>query len=140
MVAALAKSEEARETAEAEIERMTPKFVAYEYLEAQDAGEASVSQALNELSCCDDIPLNRGLAAGISALQSDRETLRSSLSQALARIEELEKALKPFADLGVPSSDKWECGTFLIGHNDIRSAYRAAAKALPTTPIDGGKG
>lgn len=32
--------------------------------------------AWNELQCCDDIPLDQGLAAGIGYLQADREELR----------------------------------------------------------------
>jgi hypothetical protein len=117
--AALAKSEEARETAE----RERDEYGGY-----------------------------------LDTASTQWRTAEASLSQALARIEELEKALKFADDQAVKVEAllephvKWECASegcgkpakmhFVrggVGSYYCLSCYMAI-QALPATPIDGGKG
>ena len=54
--------------------------------------EARLAEATNELHCCDDIPLDGGLTAGIAAL-------RAALADATKRIEALERGLSEIRSL-----------------------------------------
>jgi hypothetical protein len=56
-------------------------------------------------------------------------------------IARLRKALEPFAALDMPADEKWTCGTFLIQHEDLRTARSLLpSKPIAANPLPGEQG
>ncbi len=69
---------------------------------------AELREAQNELETCDDVPLDQGLAAGIGAVQRDRERLGRELKAAMARlaaVAKVEEELRTREHVSMDASD-----------------------------------
>lgn len=103
--------------------------------------EQRLAEAKNELHCCDDVPLDKGLTEGIAALRRERDAALASLAEKERRIGELEEALKPFAAITpstacAPDGSEGEAYYVVLsvpgGTEDFTGSHLAAARAALT--------
>lgn len=103
--------------------------------------EQRLAEAKNELHCCDDVPLDKGLTEGIAALRRERDAALASLAEKERRIGELEGALKPFAAITpstacAPDGSEGEAYYVVLsvpgGTEDFTGSHLAAARAALT--------
>lgn len=145
--ARLAKAERALEEAKAEIERMTPRYVAYDYLESparREMAEARVSELERALEEWEDAAkatdiyeyLTDALARmgtvgpkGIRQMVAYCASLQKRAATAERALEEAERVIKPFADVAREISDETGVPEYALSDNRFVSMTLGECRA-----------